>query len=177
METPRPWPFVALVLSLAAAAAAQPAEGPAPALLVVPGSHVRLSSSTSGEVKGLVTKIDAAAVHVRTKEGRTLEVPRESASRLAVKAGRRGHALLGAAAGAVVYLLIGAATRDGGCEADPEAICPDATGDALGGALVGAGVGALIRTDRWLPASLAPAAVGPTADRARSARFAISISF
>lgn len=141
------------VVSLLAVTPLLPVAAQAPP--IEPGTRVRVTISDRG-----IRHVGALrAVHSDTLVLDTLRLVRTAITRLEVSPGRRGHAALGAAIGAVGLGVVGAVVGYEICQA---ADCgDDADGAMLGGGagvvlggLIGLGVGALIKTDRWEETSL-----------------------
>ena len=141
-----------------------PAQTPVPAQgqrvrVVGPGDRVRVTTPDRGRYDGIVQAIPGDFLTVDT-----LTVPRASITRLEVHRGRKGHAPLGAAIGAVALGAVGVAAGIGLCESEfgfgggcsnrGEAAAAGGGAGVVVGALLGAVTGSFIKTDRWEDVSL-----------------------
>jgi len=166
-------------LALAAALAALAGEalaqtGPEPPPLRLPmGARVRLTTRDGARMVALLARHDAGSVTlVFTPENPfvpppELVVPAGSIDRLELSLGKKRHALLGAALGAVLLGLTGFSdpidTSDdcGGYSDQPCSRAEAVAIAVVAGAAIGGVVGHFVKTERWTPVALD--ALGPSA--------------
>jgi hypothetical protein len=156
---------------------------------VLVGNWVRIQTAPPAEpIRGLIVAMDGTTLNLTTDDHLPVTVPVAAISGLEVSAGRKRQAqkgfAIGILAGAALFALV-PLDEEYCLETN---ICSRGHAIALGaigGGLWGAGIGALIKTDRWVPASIAgrmPAqgtrvgfSLRPT--RGRGAAAAISVTF
>jgi hypothetical protein len=161
MDTKLTLILVACSVGWVAGATAQETPGDAPHRLPA-GAQVRIHQGGSwtraylARQEGTNLVLALPGIHPLAPPAE-LAVPLSSVDRLEIHVGKKRHALLGAAIGAVVLGLAGMSDpvdTSKGCSYQSPQPCSRAEAIAvgtLGGALLGAIVGRLVETDQWAP--------------------------
>ena len=178
--------LVGLLGLLAADALAQ--SPPPPALRLPAGARVRVFAGGHGGIEAYLSRHDDTSVTLAFPGESPLAPPTEMAvptasiERMDMSLGKRRHAWLGAAVGAVVVGLTGfwdPIDTSGNCY---ESGAPCSRGEAvviaaLAGAAMGGVVGHFVQTERWTPVALdALAPLPPSAREIRSAPGGATVS-
>ncbi len=144
-----------------------------PALRLPPGARVRVSTPEGGSVVALLAGHDDRSVTLALPPENPLApppalvVPVDSIRRMELSLGKKRHALIGAAVGAVLLGLTGFSDPvDTSETCGPSSSMPCSRGEAvavavLAGALVGGVVGSFVQTERWVPVALDTIAPSP----------------
>jgi len=148
-----------------------------PALRLPTGARVRLFTPEGGSVVALLAGHDDRSVTLALPPENPLApppemvVPADSIRRMEVSLGKKRHALIGAALGAVLLGLTGFSDPvDTSDNCGPSSTAPCSRGEAvaaavLGGAIVGGLVGSFVQTERWVPVALDTLAPSPPSAR------------
>jgi hypothetical protein len=125
---------------------------------VLVGSRVRILTPRYPEpIRGLILAMDGTTLNLTTDDHLPVTVPADSISGLEVSAGRKRQTQKGLAIGVLVGAALFALLPLDEEYCEYSGICSRGHAIAIGalsGGLWGAGIGALIKTDRWVPASI-----------------------
>jgi len=181
MDLRRVFLLTALSSTLAGEIRAQEPTAP-PAFRMPAGARVRVSVGGDRPVEALLARQDARGVALVFPSENPfvppseMVIPATSIARLEMSLGKKRHALLGAAVGAVVLGLTGLSDpvdTSENCDYASYAPCSRAEAivvAALAGAAIGGVVGHFVQTERWAPVALgAVATTPPTADEIHAA--------
>jgi hypothetical protein len=180
--------FLAGLLGFLAADALAQSPAPSP-LFLPPGARVRVFAAGHGGIEAYLSRHDDASVTLAFPAESPfappteMAVPAASIERMELSLGKKRHAWLGAAIGAIVVGLTGFSDpidTSGNCGYESSAPCSRGEAvvvAALAGAAMGGMVGHLVQTERWTPVPLdALAPLPPSTSEIRSAPGGATVS-
>jgi hypothetical protein len=143
------------------------------------GTRVRVTAPEllSRRVTGTLAAAGEREIVLALSSTERRTIPRSTVTRLEWSRGRHGHALAGAAVGALLGGAFAAVASGLACDVE---ICEGSPASAFLvcaglGALPGAGIGALVRTERWVdaPGGRVRVSVAPTHGRGVAASLSL----